>query len=430
MTPATLESSVDQLLPVAAGLFDEIGRRTTRDGAICREPFGPGEQIAADLVSNAARDLDFDVAADLAGNLHIKWDALGDDVQTCMTGSHLDSVPRGGNFDGLAGVLAGLIAVAALRQAGLKPCVNLTALALRGEENAWFACNHIGSRIALGLFEPRLLEEAKRYDTGLSLGHYIRDAGFDLQPIRMRARSITPARVRSFLELHIEQGPALVNAGLGVGVVSGIRGTLRHRSCECHGAYGHAGTVPRHLRHDAVAAVADLIVGMDRYWVQSETSGEDLVMTFGQVATNPESHAVTVIPGEVRFSFEARSHSRRTLDQAEKTLQDSAAAIGEKRGVTFLLDPPSRSDPVPMDATLRAELIKTAEDLGVPTIELASGAGHDAADFAEAGIRSGMIFVRNPNGSHNPEEAMSMEDFRTAVLVMASALATEATTAD
>ena len=426
MTPAALEGSVDDLLPVAESLFGEIGRRTLRDGATCREPFGSGEQIAADLVAEAARGLDLDVTKDLANNVHMTWNAVPGDTQLCLTGSHLDSVPRGGNFDGLAGVLGGLVAVAALKRAGLRPSRNIAVVAMRGEENAWFACNHIGSRIALGLFDPRLLDQAKRYDTGLSLGHYMKEAAIDLQPIRARQASITPARVRCFLELHIEQGPILEDRGLAVGVVTGIRGNVRHRTCRCTGAYGHAGTVPRKLRQDAVIAVAELIVEMDRLWASQEASGQDLVMTFGQVGTDPAAHSVTVIPGEVTFSFEARSHSQNLLAQVEEDLRRLAASIALNRGVTFAFDQDSWSAPVLMDAALRRKLMATAAEFAIPTIELASGAGHDAGDFAEAGVPSGMVFVRNPNGSHNPDESMSIADFRAAALLLSLVLGQEA----
>ena len=215
MAPHEIDRAVEKLLPLAASLFDEIGRRTTVAGGIRRAPFDSGEQIAADAVAAAARDLGLSVTSDLAGNVHMKWLATPETTELCLVGSHLDSVPRGGNFDGLAGVVAGLTAVAALRDIGLRPSREIVVLGIRGEENAWFACQHIGSRIALGLFDRTLLDRARRTDTGLTLADHIARAGIDLEPIREGVRSIEPRTVRCFVEIHIEQGRMLEERGLG-----------------------------------------------------------------------------------------------------------------------------------------------------------------------------------------------------------------------
>lgn len=422
---AQIDGGVGRTTGPVAALFDDIARQTMVEGAIRRTPYGEGEQIAADIVADAARSIGLAVSVDLAGNLHMSWEASGSG-ERCFLGSHLDSVPRGGNFDGLAGVLGGLAAVAALREAGLRPRRTITVLGMRGEENAWFACQHIGSRIALGLFEPALLDTARRADTGRTLGEHMLDAGIDLAPIRGRQTAIAASQARSFLELHIEQGPVLENRGVPIGVVTGIRGNLRYRSIRCVGEYGHAGTVPRAYRRDAVLGFADFARQMEQKWAEWELAGMDLVLTFGVIGTNPAAHSATVVPGEVSFSVEARSHSADTLTEVDAALHATAETVGASRQLQFSFEGASKTSPVLMDAPLRARISEAASALGINAIELASGAGHDAADFAEAGIRSAMIFVRNANGSHNPTEAMAISDFLEGVRVLAQTLASEA----
>lgn len=424
--PAGLDDAIDRVLPRAEALFVEIGQSTTVNGGICRAPFGPGEQVALDRVAEEGRLLGLGISTDLAGNLWMEWPTEDPMPGICFIGSHLDSVPQGGNFDGLAGVLAGLASVAALRELGFRPRRRIVVLGFRGEENAWFGCQHIGSRIALGLFDRRHLEQARRVDTGATLAEHLAEAGIDLGPILTGARAIDPREPHSYIELHIEQGPVLASQGKPVGVVSGLRGSIRFPSCRCVGEYGHAGTVPRHLRRDAVVAVAELVTEMNALWKQWEEDGHDLVLTFGKMATDPAMHSVTVISGQVSFSFEARSHSTQTLQGMADCLMRKAEEIGVQRGVEFSLGDLVEGAPILMDEALRQRLMTIGDEIGCAPIEIASGAQHDAGDFAEAGIRSAMIFVRNENGSHNPAEAMEMRDFREGVRLLSAALAEEA----
>lgn len=175
-----------------------------------------------------------------------------------------------------------------------------------------------------------------------------------------------------------------------------------------------------------MVAVAEVITEMDRRWADWESAGQDIVMTFGQVGTDPAAHSITIVPGEATFSFEARSHSADMLRLVEAEIRASTKRIATRRRVAFEFDDFTGSDPILMDAILCQRMLRMAGALGIPTIEMVSGGGHDAADFAEAGIRSAMIFVRSSNGSHNPRESMSMADFGEGVRVLAGTLAQEA----
>lgn len=423
MASKTLDEFVLARTPLAENLFREIGRRTSVDGAIVRAPFGSGEQVAADLVAGQARMLGLEVTQDWVGNTYMTWRASAPSGDTCLVGSHLDSVPRGGNYDGLAGILAGLVAVAAMKDACLVPRCDIAVMAIRAEESAWFGAQHVGSQVALGVLDPGLLDKARRIDTHLTLAEHIVAAGFDVEPVRQRRAYLDRRRLRCFLELHIEQGPVLEEKGIPSGVVTGIRGNVRCASCECVGAYEHSGTVPRTLRRDAVMAVAELIYEMNALWARLEQEREDLVLTFGRVSTDPSAHSVTTIPGVVHFSFDARSHSDATLHRLQASLMEKAQRIGRLRNVEFRFGPFTGSPSIVLDPGLRTCMLEEAARSGIRTMEIASGAGHDSGDFASAGVPAAMVFVRNAHGSHNPAESMTLADFADSTRILTAALA-------
>jgi len=403
-----------QAMDLVERLFAEIGA-LTRDGAgVTRASYGSGEQIASDTIMLAAREIGLEVSVDPALNLYVTLPGLDRSSPAIVIGSHLDSVPNGGNFDGLAGILAGIACqVTALREGPLG--CDLVTMGIRAEENAWFGARHIGSRIALGLFENAALDRAKRVDTGRSLREHMVAAGADVAAIEGGHVALPAQRLRCFLELHIEQGPVMVARGKPVGVVTGIRGNRRHNEIRCQGESGHSGALPRSLRKDAVMAVAEFISTAEIYWRAAEARGEDLVMTFGKLFTNSESHGTTVVPGEASFSLDIRSHDAATLDSCYGFMRKTAEGIAVRRGVTFQWGPNSCEEPIVLDRDLRGLILDGFSEISAEPFEIASGAGHDAGDFQSAGIPAAMIFVRNENGSHNPREAMAMDDFARAV---------------
>lgn len=408
----------DGAIERAAELFAEIAERSADPPGVTRAPYGPGEQMAHDVVAAEGRSMGLEVAIDAALNLRLTLPGRERALPGLIIGSHLDSVPHGGNFDGLAGVLAGIAALARIKASNRKLRRDVSVMAIRGEENAWFSAQHVGSRAALGRLSADALDNAKRIDTGRSLAEHMAEAGADMAAVRTGRPLLDTSRVAAYLEVHIEQGPLLVRRELPVGIVTGIRGALRCRDAVCLGEYGHSGTVPRSERHDAVMAVAELAVGIDKRWEAVEREGGDLVATIGVLSTDPAAHGVTVVPGRVGFTVDVRSHSEATLRGFWDDIRRLADGIAGRRGVTFSFGPLLFDPPVAMDGGLRRKLAAAANAAGVPFMEIASGAGHDAGDFAAAGIPAAMIFVRNRNGSHNPDEAMEIDDFSAAVEVL------------
>lgn len=411
----------------ASAIFDEL-RALTLDGpGVTRGSYLAGEQLAHDLITRLARELGLSVSVDAAGNLYARLAGHDPSRPAWMSGSHLDSVPCGGNFDGAAGVIAALTAVAALIDAGFRPACDIVIAGFRAEESSpWFVGKHgghLGSRSALGLLWPDEMNSAIHVATRLPLGEMMARAGFDPAAIVSGPPILSRGNIAGFIELHIEQGPILENQDIPVGIVDGIRGAYRVRNGRVKGEWSHSGAVPHEYRRDAVFALAELAMALDKEWATRRASGQDLVVTMGKVSTDPELHSITRVPGEVGFALDIRSRDKAVLEEMEHVLRVEAGRIAAARGVAFALDPLDRQVPSPMDRGLVAALGRVAAELAIPTLTMASGGGHDAQDFAEAGIPAAMIFVRNDKGSHNPDEAMEIDDFMQGTRLLANLLA-------
>jgi N-carbamoyl-L-amino-acid hydrolase len=409
-------------LALAHRLFDELDRNTREGPGITRASYGDGEQFAHDLIAKTARDIGLEVSTDVIGNLYATLPGRERGNGTFLIGSHLDSVPQGGNFDGAAGVLTGMAILAAWKAAGFAPGFDVAVMAVRAEESTWFPYSYIGSKGALGLLPAEALEVC-RIDTGRTLAAHIDDLGFSADSVRARVARWKPRDVKGYVELHIEQGPVLEGTGVPVALVTGIRGSFRYREARVFGEYGHSGAVPRRYRHDAVVAAAEFVTQMDGEWQKLEAQGCDLTVTVGKLFTDPAQHAFSKIAGEVGICIDVRSHERETLDRMKSFTDNLAREMSDKHGVRFDLDVLTGSEPATMDTGLIRAFDRAAERLGIAHSQMASGAGHDAAVFAGAGIPASMIFVRNQNGSHNPDEAMRMEDFDLAVRLIGNGIA-------
>jgi len=417
--PAVIRGGVDagQWRSLAESLFAELHKRTSDGLGITRECYAEGEEAALALFRETAERHGLVCSSDRAANLIV---ALPDDDLSkpgLILGSHADSVPHGGNFDGGAGVIAGLLCMIRLAGERRSAAAPVRLLILRGEESAYYGRANIGSRALFGLLLPSDLD-AKRSGSGRTLREALQAAGADVAAIGEGAALMPLGFAAAYLELHIEQGPVMVARDLSTAIVTGIRGNLRHRRVVCRGEAGHSGTVPRWLRRDAVFAVSDLLMRLDEHWNRLLERGIDLVVTSGVCSTDPERQAISRIPGEVYFSFEVRSQSFETLEGFYELFRSECRAVSDLRHVTFEFDERIYTEPAKMDEAIINRLKTLSGQLGYPIELLPSGAGHDAAVFANAGVPSGMIFVRNRNGSHNPDESMAIDDFMRGVELM------------
>ena len=407
----------------AAALFDDV-REISRDGeGVTREAFGPVETKTIERIAQAGRELGLSQHTDEAGNLWLQKQGAAPELPMVVLGSHADSVPEGGNFDGLAGIAAGLTALFMLKQAGVTLSRTIAVLALRGEENSFYGKPYLGSRAILGELGANDLALVRR-DGAKTLESAMRACGLNPERLAAGRPLIDFSTIRAFIELHIEQGPMLdMEAHNRTGIVTGIRGLYSHKAIRCERADPNApaDAVPR--------ATAALLVRMEKRWQAALDADDDLVETTGVIGPVAEPKAACIdsddpfAPVEaLQFAFDIRSLRQATCLAFHAVLEEEAAAVGRERGVRFVFDPMLESHPAKMDDELRRVLHQGAAVAGVPVRDIASGAGHDSAYFANAGIPTTMIFVANQLGSHNPHEAMRMEDFMAGVRVLAAAL--------
>ncbi|MBS0520355.1 MAG: hydantoinase/carbamoylase family amidase [Proteobacteria bacterium] len=417
-----LQDDLRAEITLAGQWFDHLRSHSKGRLGVTRASYGEGEQMAHDLMRALGREFALEERIDAAGNLYLTLPGRDRTRPAIMTGSHLDSVPEGGNYDGAAGVVAGMALLARWRRAGRQPVQDITVMGVRAEELSWFPAPYIGSRAAFGLLEPEALDRCRRPDTGRTLAEHMAEAGFAPERIRAREPQLVPERIRCFLELHIEQGPVLVQKGFPVGIVTGIRGNLRYRDCHVLGRYGHAGAEPRESRRDAVLAGVEFVYRLEELWSEYELAGKDLVATVGRFHTDVDVHTMTKIPGEVWFTMDIRSEDNAVLLEVDRRLRGIAAEIGARRGVAIDPGAFTNARPGPIDPALRARLQTLAAQVDIPAMPMSSGAGHDSAVFGNMGVPTAMIFVRNDHGSHNPDEAMEIGDFAQGLKLLVAAV--------
>jgi allantoate deiminase len=385
----------------------EIGRAagTNRPG------LGPGEQQAHDLVAGWMREAGLEVSVDPAGNLFGRVPGADPGLPEVWTGSHLDTPPDGGRFDGALGVVMGLdVAEAILRSGGARRTVAVVAFRL--EEGPRFGRGVFGSRAVVGELDA---DEADLVDSdGVTLGEAFAALGLgDELPSGPLVKRL-PA---CFVEAHIEQGPSLAARGAALGVVTSIAG-MAGIELVFSGRRGHAGTVPMDLRSDALAAAAGFVRAV--HGLARGLPGA--VATIGRMEVSPG--ATNTIPGRVTAFADLRAPDAATLESLVAGATAAAAAEAAEAACEVEILPRWRYEPVAMDAGPAGALRRAVAAAGLDPVELPSGAGHDAAVMAEAGVPSAMLFVRSDAGgvSHAPEESTGADAVAAAVGVLEAAI--------
>jgi allantoate deiminase len=357
-----------------------------------RPGLGPGEQRAFEIVAGWMEQARLDVTVDRAGNLYGR--AVGGDpsLPEVWSGSHLDTPPDGGRFDGALGVLAALDAAAAIRAGGGVPRT-VTAVAFRMEEGARFGRGCFGSRAVCGMLDD---DEADLRDAdGVTLGEAFGVLGLGELPDAGWLE--TPPGY--WVETHIEQGPTLAAAGHPLGVVTSIAG-MAGVEISFDGRRGHAGTTPMALRSDALAAGAAFVVAAH----DAARSIPEAVCTIGRLTVSPG--ATNTIPGHVELFADLRAPDAERLEALLNMAEMAASLAAQDAGCDVTFAPSWRYEPVPMSREPAAAIRDAIAGLGLEPFELPSGAGHDAAIMGMAGVPSAMLFVRSDAGgiSHAPQE--------------------------
>ncbi|SOC10437.1 allantoate deiminase [Rhodobacter sp. JA431] len=386
----------------------ELAAITAEPGKMTRLAFSPEMRAANDLVAGWLREAGAtSVRMDAAGNLIGRWGGPG---PALALGSHLDTVRDGGIYDGPLGVLAAIAAMEALQMAGEALPFPVEILCFGDEEGTRFGTSLAGSlSLAGGHREGGL---ALCDADGITARQALSDFGLD--PDRIGEAAADPRAYFGYLELHIEQGPVLEQAGVPFGVVSGIAGATRGRILVT-GQAGHAGTVPMALRQDALTGAAEIILAIER------AAGPDVVATVGQCTVHPGG--TNTIPGAVELSLDLRALENDKRAAACAQIQHEIAQIAKRRGLSAALDITSQSDSSACAPQLMASLSRATERvMGTAPPDLPSGAGHDGAHMKMI-CDYGMLFMRCRGGiSHHPDEAIDAQDVAPAIAILAETL--------
>ncbi len=378
----------------------QIGR--SDQGGLLRVAFSPADMAGRRWVAEQFSALGLTVTTDAAGNTLARY-AGTEELPAIAIGSHTDTVPHGGQYDGALGVLAGLACIRALHAAGSHLRHPIEIINFVAEE-ATMAGGTLGSHALVGSLDLATLDQPA-WDGELVRTH-LANAGLD--PARINEAQVLPNRYAAFLELHVEQGETLETEGVAVGVVEGIVG-IRRYLVTYTGYANHAGTTTMNRRRDALVAAAPLIT-----FVRETALKHGIVGTIGTLAVEPG--ASNVIPGKVIMNLEIRGLNDQILDRAEAELQAKATADG---GV---LTPLSAKSPVQADPRLLDALAAACDNLTLNYRRMPSGAGHDAMNMATL-CPMAMLFVPSQHGvSHSPDEYTAPRDCINGAQVLLAAL--------
>ena len=391
--------------------LEELGR-IGRDehGGVSRPSFSAADLEARAWLRTKMEEAGLCYRVDGAGNQFGRLDCAG---RTVMAGSHIDTVPNGGMFDGAVGVLAALEAARRIAEekAPLKKALEVVSFT---DEEGNLVGDFLGSRAFMGIVDENEVRGG-RTSFGVPFGDVLKMAGFTADGILAAAKD--RPELDAYLELHIEQGPVLEDEGVPIGIVEKIAGK-HYRRCAYVGESGHAGTTPLELRHDAFLGLADFALRATQL-VATRYYGS--VLTVGKAALHPG--AFSVIPGRADFTLEFRSPSPESMTAIETDVFALAEDIAATRGLTFISKLVDRTSPVTIAPRLTGLLEEECRALGYRSMRLTSGAGHDAQILAGA-CDAGMIFIPSPDGvSHAPGERVDWDDLEKGANLLLRALA-------
>jgi allantoate deiminase len=383
-----------------------LGELSEEPDRLTRRFATPALARARDAVAGWMEDAGMTTRRDAVGNVVGRH---GAGERPLVLGSHLDTVPNAGAFDGPLGIVVAIAVVERLALGGPQPSSPVEVVAFADEEGTRFGTSFLGSAAYVGAFEPAWLDLVD--GEGTTLREAILAEGGE-PDAAVGARSPDLA---GYLEVHIEQGPVLEREGCPVGVVTAIAGQTRARIV-LTGEAGHAGTLPMDARHDALAAAAEVVLAVERHG----RAEEGLVATVGSLALSP--NVGNVVPGQARLLLDVRHADDGVRRRAADEIRAETVGIAARRGVradwTTRYDTPA----VVIDETLRARLADGVRARGLPVRDLASGAGHDAVVLSRV-CPAAMLFVRCAGGiSHDPRESVSEEDVAVALDVLEHAV--------
>jgi allantoate deiminase len=378
---------------------------------VWRTVYSPQWVAATDQYAAWCEEIGLSLRRDAVGNV---WGMLAgrEPGRSIVSGSHIDSQTPGGRYDGALGTIAALVALRTLKEQFGQPRRTLEAVALCEEESSRFpTANFWGSRALTGRIGPGDPDRVRGYG-GETIAEAMREIGLDPARIPDAKRD----DIEAFIELHIEQGPVLEQAGLPVAIVSGITG-IRHYLVELGGTANHAGAFPMDMRRDPLAGFAEIAAGVINTALRL---GRPAVTTVGRVVVDPNFPAI--IPGKVTFTIDARHPDQAACDRLHAVHEAMLREVADRRGLDLDWRIMIDHKACPCDPEIVRLLEDAARGQSVPALTMPSGAGHDTQQMA-AIARSAMVFVRSKDGrSHTPDEFSSIEDIVDGIRVLAAGL--------
>jgi allantoate deiminase len=383
--------------------LEEAARIGADGGGVSRFAWTPELAQANEWLVGRLQELGLETEIDAAGNVLGRWEE--GEGTAVLVGSHLDTVPRGGRYDGALGVLAALEVVRTLKHEGISLRRPLWIVSFNDEEGSRYQTGMLGSRAFIGDLDP---EDWRRRGVADAMAA----GGFDFERLG-EAKAVD--RVGAYLELHIEQGPVLEQEGLDLGIVSGIAGLLGFR-VRLSGEANHAGTTPMASRRDALAGASRIVLELR----DEARSRGDMTANVGILTVAPGGF--NVIPGTAEFTIDARAGDADTFARAEKFVRDTLERVAAEEQLELEVTKTHRKPPTPLDPGLQDLLAQGAAAEGASARSMPSGAGHDAMVLAKH-VPAAMLFVPSRAGiSHSPDEYTSPEQCELGARVLARAV--------
>ena len=385
-----------------------------KGGGLTRLAFSKEDLEARKFLINLIEKNGFKLKIDNVGNIFAIYDdGCEADAKPVCVGSHIDSVPNGGFYDGTLGVMAGLEALSSIKEAGIKLKRPLWLINFSCEESSRFKTATIGSKIISGKLGLQRLHELKDED-GISLFEAMSAAGF--KPQNLDEAILKENSLHAYLELHIEQGPVLERSAISVGVVSGIAAPIRFE-ITIHGKADHSGATPMNMRSDALLAASHIIIAANKFAKNKKTA----VATVGYVHAKPG--VLNVVPGEARLGVDLRDIDKASLEELNLELRNFVAELSRELKFSYEIRELSSDEPVKLSEHAINLLEDEAKKLGIKTLTLPSGAGHDAMNLTKLASSVGMLFIPCVDGiSHNIAEAINFKDAVAATKILTNAL--------
>lgn len=391
--------------------FDVMRKFTaTPNAGMTRLSYSPEDIKTRNYIKAKMEEYGLRVWEDGLGNIFGKLAGTIPDAPSVLVGSHFDSVPNGGIFDGVAGVVAGLEVAALFQEQNIQPAYPLEVIAMVEEEGTRFGSGLMGSRGIHGILDKEDFQKMRDKE-GISVVEAMKQAGLDpSQPVHRH-----PKTMKAFLELHIEQGPVLEKEKISLGIVDKIVGMCQ-LEVTVKGKAGHAGTTPMDMRQDALVVAAKIVAQLPDL-VKNEEKGT--VITTGQLNVYP--NGANVIPEKVVFTIDLRSGDEETMERVLETVEKFIQAE-EKAGINIDIEQKLWVPPKKLNEQIHHLLQKSAEKLGITYMTMPSGAGHDAMIFSDF-TDTGLIFIPSKNGiSHHPDEWSEFEDIARGIDVLFEAV--------